>query len=134
MLQVTHFFLKFMFKYRVRSWVLMSWIQSWIRWWCRWRHRWWRRHMMMGWISWGTWWNRVDWMVMDRWKSWGRDGSNTFQQNVGNRTSSTDRNVASQVQRQTVVEGAEMPTINGDAVHRMLRGDSNFKRLVSLNR
>lgn len=69
MLKVMHLFLQFMFKYRVRRWMLMAGIQPWIRRWSCWGewHRWRCRRMVMNWISWMCWRSN---RVMRRWEAW----------------------------------------------------------------
>jgi hypothetical protein len=77
-------------------------------------------------------WSRMDWMV-DRWESGSSDRSVLIAQDVRNRASSDDGNVANQIQRQTMRKSGEMLAVDSDPIHGMFSSDSDLERLVSLN-
>lgn len=135
--QMFHLIMQFMFKYRVRCCLMMTWIMSWIRRWsCRHWH--WRRNrrivvMMMVmnriWLSWSN--DRIIWINMNGWEANRR--SSLINCDVSNRASSRDRDVLSQVQWQSMLESAVMLIVNCDSILRMFSSDRDLKGLMSLN-
>lgn len=128
--KVVQFVFQLMFKYRIRSRMLMSWVKSWIRRRCNGvRHRGWSWWMMMnrepgmGWRCNG-WINGLSWC----------ERSNILNQDVRDRASSTDRDISGLTQRQAMGECTKVLAVDGDSVLSMFSGDCDFKRLMGLNR